>query len=113
MDHRIPRILRNLRLCGSGPAFQQGRASPVLSAGRVSVLNPLNVHKDLTRGRSHISCPECGKCFSQESKSLTNIRDLTRGKKPYSCPECGKCFSAKSSLNTHQRSHTGRSRILS
>ncbi|CAI9623119.1 unnamed protein product [Staurois parvus] len=49
MDHRIPRILRNLRLCGTGPAFQQGRASPVLSAENVSISkSSLNRHK-----RSH------------------------------------------------------------
>ncbi|CAI9552338.1 unnamed protein product [Staurois parvus] len=90
MDHRIPRILRNLRLVRdrAGPS-NEGRASPVLSAGRVSIINLILISiKRSHTGKKLFSCPECEKMyFSCKSNLSTHQRSHT-GRKPYSCPEC-------------------------
>ncbi|CAI9543684.1 unnamed protein product, partial [Staurois parvus] len=88
----IPRILRNLRLCGTGPAFQQGRASPVLSVENVSILTlDLMCIEDLTQVRSHIPVLSAGNVF-QQSHTFTDIRDLTWGKNRISVLSAGNVF---------------------
>ncbi|XP_075207543.1 oocyte zinc finger protein XlCOF8.4-like [Anomaloglossus baeobatrachus] len=52
------------------------------------------------------SCPECGKCYNQNS-SLTKHKKSHTGEKPFSCSECAKCFKDKSDLFRHHRIHTG------
>ncbi|CAI9616916.1 unnamed protein product [Staurois parvus] len=90
MDHRIPRILRNLRLCETGPAFQQGRASLVLSAGNVSILNPVLTPiqdltqilisiKNVTQWKSHIPVLSAGN-VSILNMFLMCTKELTQGR---------------------------------
>ncbi|XP_044141753.1 oocyte zinc finger protein XlCOF6-like, partial [Bufo gargarizans] len=65
-----------------------------------------NKHQKVHTGDKPFICPECKKCFNRKDHLKTHLRTHT-GEKPYSCPECGKCFSIKSSLEVHQRIHTG------
>ncbi|PIO14142.1 hypothetical protein AB205_0075080 [Aquarana catesbeiana] len=51
------------------------------------------------------SCSECGKCFIQKGLFLEHQRSHT-GERPYSCSECGKHFNRKASFLRHQRLHT-------
>ncbi|XP_075692754.1 uncharacterized protein LOC142659939 isoform X2 [Rhinoderma darwinii] len=52
------------------------------------------------------SCSECGKCFTRKSTLVIHYRSHI-GEKPYLCPECGTFFTRKSTLVVHVKSHTG------
>ncbi|CAI9541020.1 unnamed protein product [Staurois parvus] len=88
-----------------------GGASPVLSAGRVCVLNMvLMCIKDFRRGRSRIPVLSVGNVF-QTSPVYTNIRDLTWRRSRIPVLSVGNVFQT-SPIFTHIRDLTrGRSRI--
>ncbi|CAI9548756.1 unnamed protein product [Staurois parvus] len=96
------------------PAFQQGRASPVLSVGRGSVLHTiLMCIKDLTRGRSRIPVLTAGNVFHR-SPFFTHIRDLTQERSRIPVLSAGKNFFTEvPSLHTSKISHGGEAIFLS
>ncbi|PIO32683.1 hypothetical protein AB205_0157570 [Aquarana catesbeiana] len=59
-----------------------------------------------TGGRSHIPVLSVENLI-EETRRLLYIKVLTWRRSCVSCPDCGKCFSEKSDFSTHQRAHTG------
>ncbi|CAI9600900.1 unnamed protein product, partial [Staurois parvus] len=94
----------------TGPAFQQGRASPVLNAGRVFLRNRVFVPmKDCTWVRSRIPALSAGNVF-QRNPNFTNIRDLTRGKSRFPVLSAGNVFQGRPIFSDIRHCTRGRSR---
>ncbi|KAM4642548.1 uncharacterized protein O3C94_016849 isoform 1-T2 [Discoglossus pictus] len=75
-------------------------------AGQVNITPSKIGRKSNMNLLKEFSCPECGKCFRQNSELSKHLRSHT-GVRQFTCHVCEKCFSNKSALVVHQRIHTG------
>lgn len=60
------------------------------------------------RGRERVSCPECGRRYSNLSNLRQHVRLIHRSQ-PVACPQCARCFKTPLYLRRHTLSqHTPR-----
>ncbi|XP_073453481.1 oocyte zinc finger protein XlCOF8.4-like isoform X2 [Aquarana catesbeiana] len=88
------------------PAPHSEDLSSDLSTHEVCIIDDLVTDLRSPRVEKLYPCPQCSKCFTQNSHLLLHQKIHLRTK-PYGCSACGKSFTQKSHLFTHMRVHTG------